>query len=82
MKLIKKGKAYVSDLTAGQIKEYRGSLTEPGRDDPYSSRSPEESLFDGLYKFHVLLGRVRIIKAHVEFSVIFLRQTIIQENAF
>ncbi len=44
VKLIKKGKAYVSDLTAGQIKEYRGSLTEPGRDDPYSSRSPEESL--------------------------------------
>lgn len=44
VKLIRKGKAYVSDLTAEQIREYRGSLTEPGRDDPYSSRSAEESL--------------------------------------
>lgn len=44
VKLIKKGKAYVSDLTAEQIKEYRGTLTEPGKDDPYSSRSTEESL--------------------------------------
>ncbi len=44
VKLIRKGKAYVSDLTAEQIKEYRGSLTEPGRDDPYSSRSIEENL--------------------------------------
>lgn len=44
VKLIKKGKAYVSDLTAEQIKEYRGTLTEPGKDDPYSSRSAEESL--------------------------------------
>ena len=44
VKLIKKGKAYVSDLTAEQIKEYRGSFTEPGKEDPYSSRSVEENL--------------------------------------
>ena len=44
VKLIRKGKAYVSDLTAEQIREYRGSLTEPGRDDPYSSRTVEENL--------------------------------------
>ena len=44
VKLIRKGKAYVSDLTAEQIREYRGSLTEPGKEDPYSSRSVEENL--------------------------------------
>ena len=44
VKLIKKGKAYVSDLTAEQIREYRGSLTEPGKEDPGSGRSVEENL--------------------------------------
>ncbi len=44
VKLIKKGKAYVSDLSAEQIKEYRGSFTEPGKEDPYSNRSVEENL--------------------------------------
>jgi len=44
VKLIKKGKAYVSDLTAEQIKEYRGSFTEPGKDDPSCNRSIEENL--------------------------------------
>lgn len=44
VKLIKKGKAYVSDLTAEQIKEYRGSFTEPGKEDPSRSRSVEENL--------------------------------------
>ncbi len=43
-KLIQKGKAYVSDLTAEQIREYRGSLTEPGKEDPYSTRTVEENL--------------------------------------
>ncbi|MGN0349146.1 MAG: glutamine--tRNA ligase/YqeY domain fusion protein [Roseburia sp.] len=42
--LIKKGKAYVSDLSAEQIREYRGTLTEAGKEDPYSSRSIEENL--------------------------------------
>ena len=44
VKLIKKGKAYVSDLTAEEMREYRGTLTEPGRDDPNRNRSVEENL--------------------------------------
>ncbi|MCQ2461814.1 MAG: glutamine--tRNA ligase/YqeY domain fusion protein [Clostridia bacterium] len=44
VKLIKKGKAYVCDLTAEQIKEYRGTLTEPGKESPYRNRSIEENL--------------------------------------
>ncbi len=42
--LIRKGKAYVSDLSADEIKEYRGTLTEPGKDDPARERLPEENL--------------------------------------
>ena len=42
--LIKKGKAYVCDLTADQIREYRGTLTEPGKNSPYRDRSVEENL--------------------------------------
>jgi glutaminyl-tRNA synthetase len=44
VQLIKKGKAYVCDLSQEQIKEYRGTLTEPGRDSPYRDRSVEENL--------------------------------------
>ena len=44
IKLIKKGKAYVSDLSAEEIREYRGTLTEPGKKDPYSDRSIVENL--------------------------------------
>lgn len=44
IKLIKKGKAYVSDLSAEQMKEYRGTLTEPGKNDPNRDRSVEENL--------------------------------------
>ncbi len=44
VKLIKKGKAYVSDLSAEQIREYRGTLEEPGKKDPGSDRSIEENL--------------------------------------
>ena len=44
VKLIKKGKAYVSDLTAEQMREYRGTLTEPGINDPNRDRSIEENL--------------------------------------
>ncbi len=44
IKLIKDGKAYVDDLTAEEIREYRGTLTEPGRDSPYRNRSAEENL--------------------------------------
>ncbi|WP_226528622.1 glutamine--tRNA ligase/YqeY domain fusion protein [Metabacillus niabensis] len=42
--LIKKGKAYVDDLTADEIREYRGTLTEPGKESPYRNRSIEENL--------------------------------------
>ncbi len=44
VKLIKKGKAYVSDLSADEIREYRGTLTEPGKEDPGAKRSVEENL--------------------------------------
>ena len=44
VKLIKKGKAYVSDLSAEEIREYRGTLTEPGKEDPSAGRSVEENL--------------------------------------
>ncbi|MBU3194159.1 glutamine--tRNA ligase/YqeY domain fusion protein [Clostridium algidicarnis] len=42
--LIKKGKAYVCDLTPEEMKEYRGTLTEPGKESPYRNRSVEENL--------------------------------------
>lgn len=44
VKLIKKGKAYVCDLTPDEIREYRGTLTEPGKNSPYRDRSIEENL--------------------------------------
>lgn len=44
IKLIKDGKAYVDDLTADEIREYRGTLTEPGKDSPYRNRTIEENL--------------------------------------
>ena len=44
VKLIKKGKAFVCDLSADEIREYRGTLTEPGKESPYRNRSIEENL--------------------------------------
>lgn len=44
LQLIKAGKAYVDDLTADQIRDYRGTLTEPGKESPYRNRSVEENL--------------------------------------
>ncbi len=44
VQLVRAGKAYVCDLTADQIREYRGTLTEPGRESPYRNRSVEENL--------------------------------------
>ena len=44
VQLIKAGKAYVDDLSADQIREYRGTLTSPGKDSPYRNRSVEENL--------------------------------------
>ncbi len=50
VKLIKKGKAYVCDLSADEIREYRGTLTSPGKNSPYRDRSIEENLalFEGM----------------------------------
>ena len=50
--LIKKGKAYVCDLTSDQMREYRGTLTEPGKNSPNRDRTPEENLalFDRMRK--------------------------------
>src|SRR5690554_4077690 len=56
IKLIKKGLAYVDDLTQEEIREYRGTLTEPGKNSPYRDRSVEENLElfenmkNGMYK--------------------------------
>jgi glutaminyl-tRNA synthetase len=52
LKLICDGKAYVDDLSADQIREYRGTLTEPGRESPFRNRSVEENLelFDKMRK--------------------------------
>ena len=44
VKLIKDGKAYVDDLSADEMREYRGTLTEPGKESPYRGRTPEENL--------------------------------------
>ena len=44
IELIKRGKAYVCDLTAEQMREYRGTLTEPGKESPYRNRTVEENL--------------------------------------
>ncbi|HJC33852.1 glutamine--tRNA ligase/YqeY domain fusion protein [Mediterraneibacter glycyrrhizinilyticus] len=44
VRLIKKGKAFVCDLTAEEMREYRGTLTEPGKESPYRNRSVEENL--------------------------------------
>jgi glutaminyl-tRNA synthetase len=44
LRLIRKGKAYVDDLSAEQIRDYRGTLTDPGKESPFRNRSPEENL--------------------------------------
>ena len=44
VQLIKKGKAYVDDLSADEIRAYRGTLTEPGKESPYRNRSVKENL--------------------------------------
>ncbi len=66
VKLIQKGKAYVSDLNPEQIREYRGTLTEPGKEDPNTGRSVEENLQlfedmrNGKYEDGALVLRARI----------------------
>ena len=67
--LIKKGKAYVSELTADEIKEYRGTLTEPGKNDPSRERSIEENLklFEDM-KNGVFADGERTLRAKVDMS--------------
>ena len=67
--LIKKGKAYVSDLTADEIREYRGTLTEPGKDDPYASRSVDENLalFEGMKNGECEDGS-RVLRARIDMN--------------
>ncbi|MBO4862985.1 MAG: glutamine--tRNA ligase/YqeY domain fusion protein [Eubacterium sp.] len=66
IKLIKKGKAYVDDLSAQEIREYRGTLTEPGKNSPYRDRSVEENLKlfeemkDGVYEDGAKVLRAKI----------------------
>ena len=69
VKLIKKGKAYVSDLTAEQMREYRGTLTEPGKDDPSRDRSVEENLalFENM-KNGVYADGEKVLRAKIDMT--------------
>ena len=67
--LIKAGKAYVDDLTADQIREYRGTLTEPGKNSPWRERSIEENLdlFDRMRKGEFPNG-ARVLRAKIDMA--------------
>jgi len=69
VKLIKKGKAYVCDLTAEQMREYRGTLTEPGKDSPNRNRSIEEnlSLFEEMKDGKFADGE-KVLRAKIDMS--------------
>jgi glutaminyl-tRNA synthetase len=67
--LIKAGKAYVDDLTADQIREHRGTLTEPGKNSPWRDRSIEENLdlFDRMRKGEFPNG-ARVLRAKIDMA--------------
>jgi len=67
--LIKKGLAYVDDLSAEEIREHRGTLKEPGKDSPYRNRSVEESLdlFDRMRKGEFKDG-AKVLRAKIDMS--------------
>ncbi|WP_319478263.1 glutamine--tRNA ligase/YqeY domain fusion protein [Marispirochaeta aestuarii] len=67
--LVKKGLAYVDDLSADEIREYRGTLTEPGRESPYRNRSAEENLdlFRRMRKGEFPDGE-RVLRAKIDMS--------------
>ena len=67
--LIKKGKAYVCDLTAEEIRDYRGTLTQPGKESPYRNRSVEENLqlFEEMRKGKVADG-ARVLRAKIDMA--------------
>lgn len=67
--LIKKGKAYVCDLSAEEIKEYRGTLTAPGKESPYRNRSVEENLelFENMKKGQYKDGE-KVLRAKIDMA--------------
>ncbi|MDF2904238.1 MAG: glutaminyl-tRNA ligase, partial [Bacillus sp. (in: firmicutes)] len=67
--LIKKGKAYVDDLTAEEIRTYRGTLTEPGKESPYRTRSVEDNLdlFERMRKGEFENG-TKVLRAKIDMS--------------
>ena len=69
LKLIKKGKAYVCDLTPEEIREYRGTLKEPGKNSPYRDRSVEENLklFEGMKNGECKDGE-RVLRAKIDMA--------------
>lgn len=69
IKLIKNGKAYVCDLTSDEIREYRGTLTEPGKNSPYRDRSIEENLqlFEDMKNGKVEDG-TRVLRAKIDMA--------------
>ncbi|QGQ44203.1 glutamine--tRNA ligase/YqeY domain fusion protein [Metabacillus sediminilitoris] len=69
MLLIKKGKAYVDDLNADEIRQYRGTLTEPGKESPFRNRSVEENidLFERMRKGEFENG-VKVLRAKIDMS--------------
>ena len=69
IKLIKKGKAYVCDLSAEEIREYRGTLKEPGKESPYRNRSIEENLalFEGMKKGEYPDGS-KVLRAKIDMA--------------
>lgn len=69
VRLIKDGNAYVDDLSPQEIREYRGTLTEPGKNSPYRDRSVEENLnlFEGMKKGEFAEGS-RVLRAKIDMS--------------
>jgi len=69
VRLIKKGKAYVCDLTPEEIREYRGTLTEPGHDSPYRNRTVEENLklFENM-KNDMYKDGERVLRAKIDMA--------------
>ena len=69
VQLIKAGKAYVDDLSADEIREYRGTLTKPGKDSPYRNRSVDENLdlFERMRKGEFPDGS-RVLRAKIDMS--------------
>ncbi len=67
--LIKKGLAYVDDLSADEIRQYRGTLTEPGKDSPYRTRSIEENLdLFGKMREGVYENGQKVLRAKIDMS--------------